>query len=554
MIVELVIENFALIHRACLRLREGFTAISGETGVGKSLVLQAIQLVLGGRADYGLVRDGASAGLVGMTLDLGDNPGLRERLLEHGIVLEDSMLFLQRQISSDGKSVCRVNGKQVPAMVLRQVGELTVQIHAQHDHQLLSSAERPMEILDLYIGQEARRLRGLVEAEYQELRRLEVARDGLVTSAREREQRMDLLRYQVEEISGAGVCVGELDRLVGELARVRHLSKLEEHLAQLDQLLEGEEGSALGSLRLAARSAHAVEQIDGEFAAIRAGLDETLICAEESFRSIQQYRSQLEIDPARLAELEDRTEAIRRLRRKYGDSELEIIAFGDAAAIELAQLENAEFALAAMDEQVQRSAEALDEVCVALTDLRTAAAPRMAEDVARHLGDLGLASAVFVVSVAAGGLGITGRDAVSLQFSANPGSAPRDIVKIASGGEMARVMLAVQAMLAHREGIPTLIFDEVDTGLSGRAAAAVGRKLAELAGSGQVMAVSHLAQVVCHAEHHFRIDKAQGEGHTHTVVEALEGTTRIEEVARLLSGDEVGETALRNAEALLGVG
>lgn len=556
MIIEIVIENFALIQRACVNLQSGFTAISGETGSGKSLLLQALQLALGGRADYSMIRDGASFGLVSVTLDLSRQPAILGGLMEFGVLAEDGHLFLQRQISRDGKSVCRVNGKQVPAMVLRHIGELTVQVHSQHEHQALLAADRPMEMLDLYVGDEARRLRTLIGGQHEQLQGLRSDREELHASARERERQMDLLRYQIEEINAAELTVGELERVTGDLSRARHFAKLEEGVAALETHLLGadEDSGPMTCLHQAVRVARGLEQMDAGVVDIVGSLELALAGALDARQAIADYRAELEQNPLSLAELEDRAETIRRLLRKYGESEALVIAFADSALLELVQLENSEQTLAGMDDQIARAELCLHGLCRNLTELRTEAAPEFSGLVGEHLRQLAMVDAQFAVHLEPRVPGASGADSVSIAFSANKGAAARDLSKVASGGELARVALACQAVLGHAEGIPTQIFDEIDTGLSGRAASATGKKLRELADAGQVLAVSHLAQVVCHAQHHLRIDKSSDASMTAATVEAISGEDRVTEVARLLSGEEVGEIARRNAEAMLDVG
>ena len=551
MIVELSVSNFAIIEGAQIHLGPGFTALTGETGAGKSLLIDAIELALGGRADTDHVRTGATRAVVALTLDLSSNKPLQQRCADLGISLDDGLLFIQREVFAEGRSQARIGGRMAPIGALKQLGESLVDLHGQHDHQSLLLPERHGAYLDAWIGPEAGILLSGVRTAFEEAdnakRKLAQLRSGI----REREQRLDMLRFQVEEIEAVSPVVGELEELEGRLSRLRNVEKLSNAVMAALQDLTDKEGCAVDALGNAVRSLEDMLRYDTSLEAPLAELKNALYAAEEGVRGLRANAETLESDPEALEESAARMDALKRLRKKYGEDEGAVLGFLHRARAELDLLEGAEENQEEMEKQVARLEEVLRNKCDALTKLRKKHAERFAEGVAEQLRELAMEKARFSVAVEPKTIEVDGADAIEFFFSANAGETPRPLARIASGGEISRVMLGLKTVLAGRAGVPTLIFDEVDAGLGGRAAAVVAKKLEELAAAYQVIVISHLPQIASRAGTHYHISKTEEAGRVRTNIDHLDGESRVEEIARMLAGEHVSATALANARELL---
>lgn len=553
MVLELSVENIAIIDRAQIALGPGFTALTGETGAGKSLLVDAIDLALGGRADSDLVRSGASRGHVSLVADVSDNPAVVGLCKELGVELEDGQLFVQREVSAEGRSTCRIGGKLTPVGTLRQIGALLVDLHGQHDHQALLDPARHLESVDAWIGEEARSLIAEVVKAHAEVEELRARLRTLQGSRRDRERRLDLVRYQIAEIEAVAPTPGEMEELLAGLSRLQHVERLAAGVRAALEVLSEREDAAREGVAGSLTALEGLIAFDPKLEEVVAPLRDALYALEESVMGLSRYADGLESDPAALEAAAARIDALKTLRRKYGDDEAAVLTFLDSARAEFALLENAE---EREDETLAALAEAeshLVESASRLTALRTRHAARFSDIVRAELADLAMQSAVFETRIEAKTPDATGADRVEFFFSANAGEPVKPLSKIASGGEISRVMLALKVALAGRAGVPTLIFDEVDAGLGGRAAASVARKLEQLAEHDQVVVISHLPQIACRATTHYRIEKIDEDGRTVTRVRRLDLEERIEEIARMLAGERVSEPALANARELLGV-
>lgn len=551
MIVELTVENVAIIERAQIGLGPGLTVLTGETGAGKSLLVDAIELALGERADSDLVRSGASRAGVTAVFDLSGLPDLRDHCERLGLHLEDGALFVQREVFAEGRSQCRVGGRLAPVAALKSLGQMLVDLHGQHDHQSLLHPDRHGGLLDAWIGLPAEDLRHEVAqsfAAFEEAkRRLASLRQGL----RDREHRLDLLRFQRKEIETVAPEVGELEALEAQLSRLKHAEKLSHTALGGLSRLDDDEGCARDRLGETVRSLEDALRLDPGLADVLEPLRQALYLMEDGVRALRLYADGLELDPAAIDEVAGRIDQLRRLRRKYGEDEAAVLAFLDDVRKELETLEEGE----ANEEELgivveAREAELLD-ASARLTATRMARSAEFSERTQSELRDLAMEKATFNVRIEPKPVDATGGDRIEFFFSANAGEPERPLAKIASGGEISRVMLAIKTALAGKAGVPTLIFDEVDAGLSGRAAAVVGRKLEALARHYQVVAISHLPQIASRALTHFRIEKREEAGRVITGVRALTGDDRVVEVARLLAGETITESAMANARELL---
>jgi len=553
MIVELTVENLAIIERAELQMGPGFTALSGETGAGKSLLIDAIELAMGERADTELVRTGAPKASVQVVFDLSSQPTLREKCAEFGLDLTENLLFVQREVMSEGRSVARLNGKTCPVGTLRALGPLLVDLHGQHEHQALLDPVRHLAYLDAWIGPELAPLLSAVADRLVAYRAAHQALRAFRSNIRDREHKLDLLRFQVKEIETVSPVAGEYEELESALQRLKYSEKLAEGVFAALSAIADAEVNAHDQLGHGARSLQSLLKFDEALQAPLDRLTAAMAELDEAIAYLRDYAESLDADPGRLDEVTERMDALKRLRRKYGENEAAILEFLIKAQNELALLEDAEASEDSLLDAEKKARAELRAACAKVTALRLAKGIDFAEIVADQLRDLGMERAKFDVQRTDKDPDETGADELIFLFSANAGEDPKPLNKIASGGEMSRVMLAIKTALAGRAGVPTLIFDEVDAGLGGRTAAIVARKLAELATHYQVLVISHSPQIASRATTHFRISKAESNGRVTTRIVGLQPKEREEEIARMLAGEHVTESALANARELLGL-
>ena len=551
MIVELSVENIAIIERSHLTLGAGFTVLTGETGAGKSLLIDAIQLVLGGRADTELVRTGAGKATVSLMLDLSNRPQVIAQCIELGFEPEDGMLHLQREVLAEGRSQARIAGRAAPIATLRQIGNLLVDLHGQHDHQSLLDVDRHVEFLDDWIGAAVVDVKSNVAALYKATEEKRKILASLRASLRDREQRIDLLQYQVNEIEAVSPKVGETDELEARLARLKFAERLSEAVYGAREALTDGETNGRDQLGSALSRLEAVVRYDASIEPMLEPLRTALVFLDDASHGLTAYAESLEADPGELEVVAGRLDALKRLRRKYGEDEAAVIAHLISAQQELALLADSEASEDALQAAFLAAEKELKIACQALSELRKARAVEFSALVVTTLRELAMDKAQFSVHFAAKEPASDGADVVEFYFSANLGEDPKPLSKIASGGEMSRVMLAIKTAMAGRAGVPTLIFDEVDAGLSGRAAASVARLLRSLAANYQVLVISHLPQIASRANEHFRIEKNEVGGRVLTTVVRLDGEQRVHEVARMLAGENVTDRALENARELL---
>lgn len=551
MIVELSVEDLAIIRRIDVELGAGFTALTGETGAGKSLLIDALELALGQRADTELVRAGAPRASVALTLDLGARPDVLRDLADAGVESEDGRLFLARDVSAEGRSTCRINGRLAPVGTLRAIGRLLVDLHGQHQHQALIDPDTHLGYLDDWIGEPAHDLRREVWTLYERTRHLLAEKRALEKGVAEREHRIDLLRFQISEIEEGDPQIGEYEEATNEMLRLKNSEHLVTAVQEaLAATVEGEV-SAVDMLRAASKTLDNATKFDERLEPSADAIRESLYAVQETVETLRGYLTAVDVDPRTLDEMQDRLLVLRRLRRKYGESEAGILAFAATARAELERLEGSEASLGQIEEDLAAARAELGEISNRLSSLRRDKAETFASEVQAQLIELSLPKAQLSVRLLEKEPGDDGKDAVEFLFSANAGEEPRPLAKIASGGELSRVMLGLKIALAGRAGVPTLIFDEVDTGLGGRAAATMGRKLRELGRAYQVIVISHLPQVASQADVHFRIEKTEVDGRTASGLHRLDDDERVEEIARMLSGERIGESALAAAREMV---
>lgn len=569
MLTDMFIKDFALIDSLHLVFGPGFNVLTGETGAGKSIIIDALQLVLGGRVSGEVIRAGAETARVEAVFDVVGAPEVCAVVAGLGLGDPDEhTLVLTREIGRAGRSVCRVNGRPAVAAALRQIGARLVDLHGQHDAQGLFRPETHRDLLDAAGGPDVQALKRRVAALAAERARLEAERAALLGGERERLRRLDLLRFQVEEIDRAAPRPGEIEELTARRQVLANGEKLaaaaEQAYAVLDEGLPGRPALGDELRRLAAELAGLV-QVDARLQPAAELLQSAAVQAAEAARELRLYKDALLYDPAELAAVEDRLDTLRRLARKYGETAEEMLAFRAEAAAEIGRLEEAAVSAAEAEARLEALLPELAAAAVELSARRRAVAVECLEPgVLAHFAELGLEKARFQVSLtrrpAADGLPVDGErvicdaggiDRVEFLFSANPGEPLQPLAKVASGGEASRLALALKTVLAGADGAPTIVFDEIDAGLGGRAARAVARKLAALAAARQVLCVTHQAVVAAAADIQFVVSKAESAGRTVVTVQQVAGEARAAELARMLAGDGAGAISIEHARELL---
>jgi len=563
-LAELHIRDFAIISEINISFSPGFNAFTGETGAGKSIIIDALDLVLGGRASPDMVRTGASSSLIQAMFVL-EGDVLREvsELLASNGLDPSEELIITREISSSGRSSARINGSLVPVTLLRQLGENLVDITGQSEHLVLLRPSAQRDVLDHYAG--AIDLCSEVSQLYNEIRQVQSELDALVSGQREAERRADMLRYQIEEISSADLQPGEDE----ELLKRRNLLANAEKLAQLAdnayQSLYSSSTSAIDQLQQAQSLLEELVRFDNSLSSNLDMISEAVVAVEEASLSIRRYRDSIEFDPGMLEVVEERLDLINRLKRKYGATIEEILQYRDSAEAELSDIENSDEKIRKLETQLENLRQQLAQKAKDLSSIRSKAAKDLGRKIEQELKDLLMTNAQieirvgykqpsdYSISIDGTEVGIdqTGADDIELLVSPNPGEPLKPIAKVASGGEISRIMLAIRTVLSAADNTPTLVFDEVDVGIGGRSGRIVGEKLAGLASNHQVIAITHLAQVAAYADTHFKITKVIQDNLTTTRVDKLDREGIRHELAAMLGGMPVTDRSLQSADELI---
>ena len=556
MLAELRVRDFAIIDALDLSFGPGLNVLTGETGAGKSIIVDCIALLLGDRADAGMVRAGASASLIEGFFDYStSDPVLRAQidalLAQHGLEGDDpGRLTLAREVRVNGRSIARVNGRTVGQDVLRALGELLVDVHGQSEHLSLLRVKEHVNLLDRYAG--CWDLRQQMAAQVGALRAVRRQIEAIQRSERERARRVDMLKFQLEEIRAARLKADEEEALLAEHARLANAEALAAHADEAYALLyESSRGSpaALDQLAQAMRAVAQLARFDKRFEAYHAALEEANAILSEVARTLRDYRDTIEFNPQRLQKVEERLELIKKLKRKYGETVEAVLAFASQAEAELNQIEHSAEQLESLQQQEASLAEVVGKLASALSEKRRAAAHKLARDIEAELQDLRMGGAQFEVCFTPQALDTSGTDHVEFMIAPNLGEGLKPLAKIASGGETARLMLALKATLASADSTPTLIFDEIDQGIGGRVGTTVGQKLWRLARTHQVLCITHLPQLASFGDAHFKVEKVQRDGRTTTIVRPLDHQARLEELAQMLGTS--GDAGLRSAQQLL---
>jgi DNA repair protein RecN (Recombination protein N) len=551
MLSQLYIENIAVIRQATIDFQQGFHVFTGETGAGKTILISAINAVLGGRTFKEIIRTGETRATVS-ALFTEISEELCKKIEVLGYPLEDNQLLVQREIDLSGKGQCRLDGRPATAAMLREVCSLLIDIHGQHDNQELLSAEKHLGFLDSY-GAYPQEMAAYTAA-YERMCECAARLDKLQMDESYKLQRMDILQFQIKEIGDAKLSDGEEERLVEQQKRIRNAERITESLGAVYTLLNGngeEMRGVLEALDEVSTELDTAAKYLTEFGGYSEKLSDAYYMLEELGSRARDTLEDADFDPRQLDDIESRLDTIYKLKKKYGNSIAEILEYFERISEEYQSLELSDELTAHLQRELDEANLVLHTVAEALTACRLAAAAEFSERVEQELAYLDMAGVRFSITRREKPYGPTGADEMEFMICTNTGEEAKPLAKIASGGELARIMLAIKNVLAEKDGIGTIIFDEVDTGVSGRAAQKIGKKLAEVARHRQVICVTHLAPVAACAAHHYRIYKTVEDGRTFTRVEELTRPQRVQELARIMVGENITESALKSAEEML---
>lgn len=553
MLAELSIKNFAIIDSVSISFQEGFTVLTGETGAGKSIIIDAIHLLVGGRGSSDFVRHGTNRAEIEGLFLIDENARAIEKAEEFGIEVEEGMLVLRRDIYSSGKSVCRVNGKLVTISTLREIGSTLVDIHGQHEHQELLNPQIHIELLDQFGGEEIEHALKEYRSLYGEYEKVKKDFQNLTENEQAMAQRLDLLKFQYQEISAAHLEIGEDEKLENEKRKYNHFERLFQYLTTAYEALQGEQkgldwlGLILSNLELAA-------EIDEEAKEMQEIVASSFYQLEDLSHSLRDKIEAMNYDPRRIDEVERRLDEINNLKRKYGQSISEILEYCAKIEEEIEIIENRESHIDKLQKKLASVEKDLLVEGKNLSILRKKAAKKLISTIEEELKALYMDKTVFEIKFSELDEYVfrpDGIDEVEFYISTNPGEPTKPLAKIASGGELSRIMLALKTIFSQHQGVTSIIFDEVDTGVSGRVAQAIGEKIYQISIDSQVLSITHLPQVAALCDHHYLISKSTDGERTKTAVQPLNEEERIKEIARMISGVQITEATLDHAKEML---
>ena len=550
MLIELRIRNLAVLKDLSASLQAGLNVVTGETGAGKSIVVDAVALLFGGRASSGVVRGGEERALVEGVVRVRGLDGLRELIAELGLEPENGHLILRREVRAEGRSRAWVNGSPVTAGVLRRIGSLLVDIHGQHEHQRLLSGDFQRAVLDDFGG--CAELAACVERGFARMTRLRRRLAALTERRHELESRADFVRFQLAEIVDAGLRAGEEEELRTEANRLANADLLAREGHALHDALLGGDDAVSDRLADAAARVRRLSEADPGLAPLASALEDAYHRVSDTAAELARYAAGIDHDPARLESIRERQALLERLRRKYGPTLADVIAKGEALRSDLDELDAADFDVGALERELDGAREEWDAAAAQLSRKRREAGDRLSRAAVGAFPGVGLEGARFEVCFEERDApAAAGRERVRFMASMNPGFPTAPLSRIASGGELSRVMLVLKSVLAGIDDLPTLVFDEIDAGIGGVVAGRVGERLEEVARGRQVLVVTHLARIAARASNHLVVEKVAGEDATVTSLRRLDGEERVSEIARMLGGDPRSEPSLDHARELL---
>ncbi|EAF6272603.1 DNA repair protein RecN [Listeria monocytogenes] len=553
MLQEMTIKNFAIIESLSLTFQEGMTVLTGETGAGKSIIIDALGLLVGGRGSADFIRHGEERlELQGLFALAEDNLACRNALIENGIDASDDMVVLERSLFRSGKNSCRINGKLVTTVLLRQIGSKLIDIHSQHEHQELMNEEFHLSLLDRFASDKIKPALTKYQTNFKEYQTIEKEWQNWTKNERELAQRLDMLRFQQQEIENANLQAGEEDRLLEQKNILANFEKLNENLQGAYAAIQGEPGG-LEFVGEAMRQMETAASIHTDYKAVSEAISSSYYMLEDSMSQIRQSLDQLEFQPEELNQIESRLNDLNQLKRKYGKTIEDIIQYEQEISSEMEKLTDSESHVGHLETKLATLKTELTKQAATLTDIRKKAAVTLEKQIKQELNQLYMEKAIFSVRFEANKMELTelGQDSVVFYMSTNPGEPLKPLAKIASGGELSRIMLALKTIFSRHQGITSIIFDEVDTGVSGRVGQAIAEKIYAVSVGSQVLCISHLPQVAAMANHHYYITKKVQNKRTTTSVTVLKGVEKVEEISRMIAGIEVTELTKQHAKEMI---
>lgn len=551
MLNSLHVKNLALIEETEVHFDKGLNILTGETGAGKSVIIGSINLALGAKADKDMIRTGKESALIELVFTL-DDTAQRERCLALGLEPEDDTLVISRKISS-GKSMCRVNGETMTAKQLKELAEVLIDVYGQHEHQSLTAKKKQLEILDDFCGESLCRIKEKAAGEYKRYTELAKEWDGSDRDRTTREKECDLLTFECREIEEARPEIGEDETLEAEYRRMVHSRKILEGVTMARRLLGSTDGESISDLTgRALREMKSVEGYDDALADFTGQLAEIEGLVADLSRELADYEESLEFEPEVFDRTERRLDVLNHLKSKYGGTIEEVLAGKQSREERLDQLMHYDTYLETLRLNLEKAEKKLHASCEKISAIRKKQASALEEKMIQALHDLNFMEVNFQIRIESdpGKAGARGWDEVEFMISTNPGEPVKPLGSIASGGELSRIMLGLKTVMAEKDAIDTLIFDEIDAGISGRTAWQVSRKLALLGRDHQIICITHLPQIAAMADQHFKIEKKQTGHQTRTDIAILEETESIEELARLLGSDLLTDAAISNAKEM----
>ncbi|MGZ7862674.1 DNA repair protein RecN [Ligilactobacillus salivarius] len=551
MLQELSIRDFAIIDEIQISFQPKMTVLTGETGAGKSIIIDALGLLAGGRGSTEFIRKGEKKAVIQGLFTLPREANTYNILEEYGIDSEDGQIILQRDLYRGGRNICRINGMMVNLATLRKVGETLIDIHGQNEHQELMKPENHIDLLDEY-DKKTSELRIQYQVVYQNYRKLKLSMEKKEADEKAWAQRLDMLNFQVKEIEEADLKINEEDELVEEKNKLDNFQAIHDALELSYQILSGEKIDVVGNLGNAMNELSDVSDLSENLQEINTKISDAFYSLEDAARDISDELDSMEWNGERLNEIEERLELIHQLKRKYGDTIEDILHYHSRIEKELREMENSEQNSEKQERQLSEALEKVKELAIKLSKQRKKSAKKLEKMIHEQLSALYMDKAVFEVKFLNNSkLYSKGIDKVEFYIQTNPGEEMGPLAKIASGGELSRIMLALKTIFSQKMGVTSIIFDEVDTGVSGRVAQAIAEKISQISNNSQVLCITHLPQVAAIADNHYYISKSVNDGRTETSLKELDEKQKIREIARMLSGSEITELTLKHAEELI---
>lgn len=557
MISHLSIKDFALIETLSADFHHGLNIVTGETGAGKSIIIEAINLALGSRADTTYVRTGKDKAIIQLIIDI-DHPTIIPVLKENGIPIENQQLIITREIYTSGKSICKMNDTLITVSLLNKISRKLVDIHGQYDHQSLLNTENHIHLIDMFYREQISQIKTQVQQSFNSYIHLSRELDHLVKSKNESERKKDFLKYEWTEISNASLAIGEDDTLNQTLDILQNSEKIFNALTSAYDIIYAESDAVINKLGKASIVMKEIQMYDSKLSAFENNITDCLYQLEDMSREIRMYRDQTQFSPDEIDQIQERLELINNLKRKYGSSIEKIIEYKDKIEKEIYAMENSDEVIKQLKEQINAVESNLNQHCLELTECRKNAAGEIEQKIKNELNDLYFNNSDFKVQfeTAVGNQGQTlyspnGIDIIEFLISTNKGEPLKPLSKIASGGEISRIMLAFKRIIGDFDEIPTMIFDEIDSGISGQTASIVGKKLAQISRKHQIICITHLPQISAMGDYHYRIEKQSNQNGTTTHINELDSSETIKEISRLLGGENISAAAIKNAEDML---